>query len=130
MAEIVEARHVTGPQKVPPIAGAENVDEEIETRKHLKDVVDGEEGSQLERRAIFHQSANKTPLSSIQSQSLSHLTSAPIGVSANKRMQSSPMARQMTSMAACADRKFHPADENLSCQQTDQTKARAPSCSN
>lgn len=61
VAEIIEARHVAGPQEVPSIAGAENVNEKIETREHLKDVVDGEEGSQLESRAILHQSANNTP---------------------------------------------------------------------
>lgn len=54
VAEILEARHVTRPQEAPVEARAEHVDEEVETREHLEDVVECEEGRQLERLAVLH----------------------------------------------------------------------------
>lgn len=57
VTEILVAGHVASVEKVPLEAGAEDVDEEVETGEHLKDVVNGQKRLQLEGLAVFHQTA-------------------------------------------------------------------------
>jgi hypothetical protein len=57
VAEVLVAGHVALPQEVPLVACAEDVDEEVDTGEHLKDIVNGEEGLELVRLAAFHQTA-------------------------------------------------------------------------
>lgn len=54
VAEVLVAGHVAGVEKVPLEARAEDIDEEVDARKHLKDVVDGKKGLQLEWLAVLH----------------------------------------------------------------------------
>lgn len=56
VAEVVEARHVARPDEVPLISRSEHVQQEVETRSHLENVVKCQERLQVERSAMLHQS--------------------------------------------------------------------------
>lgn len=62
VAEVLEARHVTLPQEVPLVPGAEDVDEKVDTREHLEHIVHGQECLELVRLATFHETVEHIEL--------------------------------------------------------------------
>lgn len=97
MTEIFIAGHVTFPQKVPLKAGAEDVDEKVETRSDLEDVVDGEESFQLIRLSPLHKPAIIESSSTVaHRQSKATLTPGLIEGLINKHNQSPSTATPTT----------------------------------